>query len=187
MNTALLLDEGPCKRVWRDRPYRETLTLRDGRSVSLRPAHHSDAPTLQAFFAGLSPRSRLLRFHGAVNGLPEAVLRSFTTQVWRQHIALVATAPLHDGLHRLVAEARYVKDSTAPDRAEFALTVADGWQALGLGRALLQRLATHAASEGFAALDGDVLAGNEPMLALLRGLGAQFQSQGSQLRATLLL
>ena len=35
---------GPaCYQAWRARPYRETLHLRNGRRVSLRPAHRSDA------------------------------------------------------------------------------------------------------------------------------------------------
>jgi ribosomal protein S18 acetylase RimI-like enzyme len=187
MNAALRFAPGRCERPWRQRPYRETLALREGRSVTLRPAHHSDAQALQGFFAALSPHSRLLRFHGAVNRLPAGVLRAFTTQVAKQHVALLATADTQDGLQRLVAEARYVVDADAPRRAEFALAVADDWQGLGLGRALLRRLATHAAAEGLDALQGTVLAGNDPMLGLLRGLDAQFQAEGSELRAILAL
>jgi acetyltransferase len=187
MNAALRIAGGRCERAWRERPYRETLALREGHVVTLRPAHRSDKSALQGFFATLSPRSRLLRFHGGVNQLPDAVLRAFTTQVSHQHVALVAMAATHDGPPRLVAEARYVADATALGHAEFALTVADGWQGLGLGRALLQRLATHAASEGLEVLDGSVMAGNEPMLGLLRGLGADFHSKGSEVHAALAL
>jgi GNAT superfamily N-acetyltransferase len=179
--------EGRCERAWRERPYRETLALRAGHVVTLRPAHRSDAGALQHFFSTLTPRSRLLRFHGTVNQLPDTVLRAFTTQVARQHVALVAVADTHDGPPALVAEARYVADAAAPGHAEFALAVADGWQGLGLGRALLQRLAAHAASEGLGVLRGSVMAGNEPMLGLLRGLGASFHSEGSEVHAALLL
>ena len=187
MNAALRIVDGHCARAWRERPYRETLALREGHVVTLRPAHRSDKSALQGFFATLSPRSRLLRFHGTVNQLPDAVLRAFTTQVSGQHMALVAMADAHDGPPRLVAEARYVADAGAPGHAEFALTVADGWQGLGLGRALLRRLATHGANEGLEVLEGGVMAGNEPMLSLLRGLGASFSSRGSEVRATLAL
>jgi acetyltransferase len=187
MNTALRVADGHCARAWRERPYRETLALREGHVVTLRPAHHSDKSALQGFFASLSSRSRLLRFHGGVNQLPDAVLRAFTTQVSHKHVALVAMAATDDGLPRLVAEARYVADAAAPGKGEFALTVADGWQGLGLGRALLRRLATHAAGEGFEVLGGSAMAGNEPMLALLRDLGASFHSEGSEVRATLAL
>lgn len=50
---------------------------------------------------------------------------------------------------------------------------------------LLRRLGTHAAREGLEVLDGSVLAGNKPMLALLRGLGAIFHSERSGVHATL--
>lgn len=187
MTAARRIDEGPCMRAWRERPYRETLALRDGREVTLRPAHRSDAQALQGFFAALSTRSRWLRFHGTINRLPDAVLRAFTTQVSRQHVSLVALSRPHDGPARLVAEARYVADTSVCGRAEFALSVADAWQGLGLGKALLRRLARHAAAEGLVALDGGVMAGNEPMLGLLRDVGATFINQGPVVHAILTL
>lgn len=185
MNAALRLADGRCERAWRERPYREALALRGGHRVTLRPAHRSDADALQGFFSTLSPHSRRLRFHGGMKLLPEGVLRAFTTQVPRQHVALLAMAETPDGLSCLVAEARYVVDAAAPGRAEFALTVADAWQGLGMGGALLRRLAAHAAAEGLEALDGSVMAGNQPMLSLLRGLGARFHSNGAEVGATL--
>ena len=48
------------------------------------------------------------------------------------------------------------------------IAVADEWQQLGLGHALLTRLAIHARANGFSRLRGSVMAGNEPMLALLQ-------------------
>jgi GNAT superfamily N-acetyltransferase len=178
MNTALQAADGGCTGAWRHRPYRECLALRDGRSLTLRPVHHSDADALQRFFAGLSPRSRLLRFHGAVNQLPAQVLGRMTTQVPQRHVALVAVAHTDDGLPQLLAEARYVV--SAPGHAEFALAVADAWQGQGLGRALLGRLATHARWAGVQWLQGSVLPGNEPMLKLAGQLGAQLQQQGAE-------
>lgn len=161
-----------CARAWRNKPYRETLTLRDGRRVMLRPIHRSDAPALQRlFFRGLSPRARLLRFHGVVNDMPEAALRALTTQVPRRHVALAAVTTTNDGLSTLLAEARYAVDDDG--EAEFAVAVADAWQGHGLGRALLLRLAAHARTEGIAMLNGAVVPGNEPMLRLMRSLGAE--------------
>lgn len=163
------------------------MALREGHVVTLRPAHRSDKNALQRFFATLALAAPLRWVHQ----LPDAMLRAFTTQVSHQHVALVAMADTHRGPRSLVAEARCVVDKPAPGHAEFALTVADRWQGLdlglGLGRALPRRLATHAAREGLEVLDGSVLAGNEPMLALLRGLGAILHSEGSGLHATLAL
>lgn len=185
MNTALQLPDGRCAQALRLQPYRETLALRAGPPVLLRPAHRGDAAALQALFAGLSLRSRRWRFHGAVRQLPDAVLERFTTQVPQRHVALVALRQTDDGLPRLVAEARYLTGHLRPGQGEFALTVADELQGLGLGRALLQRLAAHAASQGLAELVGQVLPDNGPMLALLQRLGAAVEPDGSELRATL--
>jgi acetyltransferase len=173
-----------CVRAWRDRPYRETLALRDGRCVTLRPAHHGDAPALRQFFFGsLSPRARLLRFHGAINQLPDSTLRAMTTQVPQRHVALVALATTDDGLQHLLAEARYVVEDEG--EAEFAIAVADAWQGQGLGRALVRRLAAHARAEGVPVLHGAVVPGNEPMLRLMHSLGAQLHGHAPEVKVRL--
>lgn len=157
----------------------QPLTLADGRSVILRPVLPQDAEAIRGFFATLSPASRLRRFHGVVNRLPDGALEAMTSIDYQRHLALVAevrTDDAADGPTGLVADARYVVDDDADDRAEFAIAVADDWQGLGLGRALLERLARHARARGLHRLDGAVLADNEPMLALLGRLGATLRT-----------
>jgi RimJ/RimL family protein N-acetyltransferase len=171
--------EGRCTgAAWQGR-YRERLLLRDGRSLRLRPAHHRDAPLLQGFFAELSPRSRLLRFHGAIRHLPDAAARQLSTQVASRHVALVALDDGPDGEPVICAEARYAIEPEHADEAEFGIAVADDWQQLGLGRALLTRLAIHARAQGIRRLRGSVMAGNEPMLALMRTLGAELRADAA--------
>jgi acetyltransferase len=179
---------GGCSGAWQRGRYRERVLLRDGRSVLLRPALHRDAALLQRFFAELSPRARLLRFHGAVNGLSDAAARTLSTQVASRHVALVALTDGPDGLPELCAEARYAVDEDLDgDEAEFGIAVADDWQQLGLGHALLTRLAIHARANGFSRLRGSVMAGNEPMLALLRALGAELRGHAAEVRGTIAL
>jgi len=152
----------------------QPLTLADGRSVIVRPVLPQDAEAERAFFAALSPASRLRRFHGVVNRLPDGALEAMTSIDYQRHLALVAEARADDaalGSTWLVADARYVVDDAGS--AEFALAVADDWQGRGLGRALLERLARHARARGVRRLDGTVLADNEPMLAMLHRLGAR--------------
>lgn len=177
-----------CAARWRGGPYRETLSLRDGRGVLLRPAHHRDAAALQAFFAGLSPRSRLLRFHGALNRLPDAAALSMSTQLAQRHVALVALSQAADGESMLCAEARYAIDEGAHSReAELGMAVADGWQHGGLGRALLTRLVIHARASGVEVLRASVMAGNEPMLHLLRTLGAELRADATEVQGLIRL
>jgi hypothetical protein len=40
----------------------------------IRPLHAGDRPLLEALMRGLSPSSRLLRFHAAVSEVPAALL-----------------------------------------------------------------------------------------------------------------
>jgi RimJ/RimL family protein N-acetyltransferase len=186
MNGHTLPITPACVRAWRDKPYRETLALRDGRQVTLRPARYSDAPALRQFFFGsLSPRARLLRFHGAINQLPDSALRAMSTQIPRRHVALVAYTHTDDGLAHLLAEARYVVEDEG--EAEFAVAVADAWQGQGLGRALVQRLAAHARAEGVPLLHGAVVPGNEPMLRLMHSLGAELQGHAPEVKVRLAL
>lgn len=143
------------------------LTLRDGRTARIRPVRPHDAAAEQAFVVGLSPLTRYRRFHLGLSELPAALLRSFTEVDQSEHVALVAES---DGA--IVADARYVRDLTGRT-GEFAIAVADAWQGSGLGRALMQHLLSHARRSGLERLCGGVLADNEPMLAVMRHLGAR--------------
>ena len=154
----------------------ERLMLGDGRCVRVRPVRAGDAEGEQAFVVALSPQSRRSRFHGALKQLPEPVLRAMTAVDFQQHVAIVAEAGCSDGAARLVADARYVLAEEGQGGAEFAVAVADDWQGLGLGSALLQRLAQHARARGLGRLHGRVLVDNSPMLGLMRRLGARLRN-----------
>jgi acetyltransferase len=97
--------------------------------------------------------------------LPPRMLARFTQLDYDRELALVV---LHEG--QFVAVGRYAPtlDGTS---AEFALTVADAWQAKGIGRALLERLCHCARDAGYEALYGYILADNRDMLQLASKLG----------------
>lgn len=67
------------------------IRLRDGTLATLRPVVPSDAEAECAFVAGLSQAARFSRFHGAVNGLSDAMARYLTCVDQERHVALVAT------------------------------------------------------------------------------------------------
>jgi acetyltransferase len=150
------------------------LELADGRHVIVCPVDPTDARAEQAFVAdGLSPASRYRRFHFGLRYLPDELVRQMTEIDQWQHVALVAR-PADEPHGAIVADARYVR-SADTDEAEFAIVVADAWQRVGLARALLERLARHARATGVRRLYGDVLWGNQPMIALVRSLGGELQ------------
>ncbi|HKX43761.1 MAG TPA: GNAT family N-acetyltransferase [Burkholderiaceae bacterium] len=153
---------------------RERIELADGRHVIVCPVDPADARAEQVFVAdGLSPASRYRRFHFGLRQLPDELVRQMTEIDQWQHVALVAR-PAGDPHGAIVADARYVRSDAAAE-AEFAIAVADAWQRVGLARELLLRLARHARAAGVRHLYGDVLWGNQPMIALARALGGALE------------
>jgi acetyltransferase len=152
----------------------DRLRLADGREVVVRPVLAFDADAEQDFVRALSPAARLRRFHFGMRELPLSILRAMTEVDHDDHVAIVAEAFDDDEAPRIVADARYVRGprERACHEAEFAIAVADDWQGVGLGRALLQRLARHAARRGLHQLVGDVLPDNRAMFAVAASLGA---------------
>ena len=154
--------------------WRQGWSLRDGRCVQVRAPHAPDVPRLASFFAALAPLSRRHRFHGAVNRIPDDVLRTMIEIDPRRQLAVVVEtvfeAPAAT-VSPLVAEARLAFDADRGE-GEFALAVADDWQGAGLGSRLLNLLSRQARALGLDTLVGRVEDDNDAMLALLRGAGA---------------
>ena len=71
--------------------------LRDGSAVLIRPVRPADAGLLEDGFAGLSDRSRRLRFLGPKASLSAAELRYFTDVDHRDHEALGALDHVRGG------------------------------------------------------------------------------------------
>lgn len=137
--------------------------------VVVRPVlPQDDAPTA-AFFASLSGETRRSRFMAPVRDVAPWLIQSFTRVDYRQHVALVAEV-FEDGVETVIAEVRYVLFDDGAS-AEFAVTVGEAWQGLGLARLLLAKLACHARKSGVRRLLGETLAGNAPMLHLARSAG----------------
>jgi acetyltransferase len=152
----------------------ERVRLRDGRAVLIRPVGPRDAPLQQAFVRGLSPQSRLRRFHTTLSELPPTMLSYLTNVDHVDHIALIAEIAA-DAERRHVAEARWVRRRDEPQRADFAIAVADDHQKGGLGARLMGALERSAAARGIASLHGSVLRSNAPMIAWLSRRGWRFR------------
>jgi acetyltransferase len=148
----------------------DRIALRPGREVVVRPVLALDAAAEQAFVRQLSADSRRKRFHTALVELSPSLLRQMTDVDHVGHVAVVAEAFDADDEPTIVADARYVRDG---DETHFAIAVADDWQRLGLGRALMQRLLRHAARHGVAHLVADMLIGNVAMARLAASFGGR--------------
>lgn len=156
-------------------PYRaRRLRLRDGREVTLRAIAESDAPAIARAFDQLSPTSRYNRFMQHKKQLnPEALERGVRRRPGEDY-AFVAAVPGAAGApgEEIVGAAQYVpSDNGDPGLCEFAITLAEDWRGSGLATQLMCSLLRRARYDGYAQMEGLVLASNEPMLALARKLG----------------
>jgi L-amino acid N-acyltransferase YncA len=157
----------------------ERLKLRDGRIVDVRPLERCDRPLLEAAIIRLSDESRYLRFGTAKPRMPERELDRFVDVDHHDREALLAIDPLTG---RGVAVVRYVQVPGEPGVVELAATVADDWQGIGLGTALLAELTQRARDEGHWLLRAHVLAANNRSLAMLRRAGFSGRPEAGALR-----
>ena len=156
-----------------DPGYRESRMLaakrRPDLRLALRPARSSDGDALQTYVRGLSPQSRYNRFLGAANELPASELARALAANGRDVLTLLLTSTAEER-ERVVGEAR-VALSCAQRAGEFGMSIADDWQGLGFGSALVQEIERKAAADGIQLLFGDTLRSNQAMIGLARGRG----------------
>jgi GNAT superfamily N-acetyltransferase len=139
--------------------------------VLIRPLTTCDAPAaVDAVFAGLSPRSRYLRFHSPVPRLSASLRRALADLDGHRRVAVAGypADPAGDPAGPPVGIARFATAAggQAHGEAEVAVAVVDRWQRRGVGRGLLTALAAVAADLGYRRLTGTVLPENTAMLAL---------------------
>jgi long-chain acyl-CoA synthetase len=149
-----------------------TVTLRDGRRVTLRPVRRDDVARTAAFLDELSPPSKHFLFLGGITRLSDTALRRLCDPDYAHDMAYVAvTANTAAGeSERQVGVCRYA-GADSQRGAEISVAVADDWQHQGLGKLLLSRLIEHARSHGVHRLYSIDAATNEPMRRLARELG----------------
>jgi L-amino acid N-acyltransferase YncA len=146
-----------------------TLSLKDGREVLVRTIRSDDEHRLQDAVRALSKEARYTRFMSPLRELPPSLLERAVHSVGGGDLQLVAvTGTAADEV--IVAGARYSSEPGAGD-CEFAIALRDEWQGAGLARRLLELLIGHAAAEGFAGMEGFILASNTRMLGLAAKLG----------------
>jgi RimJ/RimL family protein N-acetyltransferase len=143
--------------------------LRDGRRVRLREIRPDDRDEVLQAFGRLSSESRYMRFMSAMRELPPKVLERTVNPRDERELGLVAEVPAADGID-IVAGARYYIQSDG-ETCEFAVTVADGWQRVGLASRLMRELIEAARARGLKHMEGFVLADNAGMIDLARRLG----------------
>jgi acetyltransferase len=151
----------------------QRMELGDGTPVTVRPIRPEDAVMEEAFVAGLSERTRYLRFMYSMQTLSADQLSRFTQIDYDREMALIATVPDPEpgsGGEQQIAVARY---STLPDpqECEFAIVVGDDWQNRGLARRLMEALIEVARSRRYERMVGMILKENRRMRDFSEHLG----------------
>jgi len=153
------------------RPYPEgldeTVTLRDGTEVLLRPIRPEDEASHIEFIASLSPEDSHFRFFHYVRSMPRTQLARLTQVDYDREMAFVATRPSPRGGTETIGVVRTVADP-ANESAELSIVVRSDLKRRGLGAHLLRKAIAYCRSRGTKQLAGDVLAGNSSMLELAR-------------------
>lgn len=175
-------NEGEPQRRGTALPEPETVTLRDGSQVILRPIRPDDAPRLQALYGRLSPQSIFFRFLGHSPALSDGEARRLANVDYARQMAWVA-APAAEPAEEIIGVARYALPpeasggEEAPRAAEAAVVVEDRWQRRGLGTLLLRRLAHYARAQGIEQLQATVHQANRQILRFIRRSGLPTESQ----------
>jgi len=134
--------------------------LRDGSSVTIRPATTEDEPALRSFLSGMCLEARRMRFFTEAASM--RIAAHLVAVVDQSHYGLVA----HDETGTVVAHAIYVQLDAA--RAEVGVEVADHLHGCGLGTILVDRLAASAERRGITTFVAEVLCENGEMLDVFR-------------------
>jgi L-amino acid N-acyltransferase YncA len=148
----------------------------------IEPLRRGDAAAVTELFDGMSARSRRQRFHNSVPRLSSRMLAFLSDVDGERHIAVAAWVR-----GRCVGIARAVVSRDRTDVADVAVAVADAHQRQGLGRRLIDALATDARAIGIRELEATIHPGNDAARGLARTLAATASYDDGVVRAQLSL
>lgn len=178
-DARLILREGDAAGVLAIAPYPAELagsfTLPDGERLTVRPIRPEDAAAHLEAFARLRPEDVRFRFFAPLRELSPAVAARLTQIDYDREMAFVAVRARPGAPDATVGTARLIRGAASgmggAEEGEFAVLVADEMKGRGLGRHLLERLIAWARANQLAAVQGQVLSDNLPMLGFVRALG----------------
>jgi RimJ/RimL family protein N-acetyltransferase len=170
------------------RSYSAGDTLKDGTPITIRAIRREDAGTILQAFRGLDRESVYRRFFTPKKDLSPVELEQLTEVDFNRVVALVVTKAVENG-EVLIAGGRYAVEDPASGAAEIAFMTDGAHRGLGIASLILKHLVQIAREAGISRFDGEVLAENQPMLAVFQrsGLPMQLRRDGSVIHVTLSL
>jgi GNAT superfamily N-acetyltransferase len=151
----------------------ETVELRDGTRIGIRPVRPDDKDAIAAGFARLSPESRYRRFFAPLRELSPRDLAYLTEVDHHDHEALIG---FDEASGEPVGVVRYVRGAE-PTEAEVAVVVVDDWQGRGVATALLDGLVTRAREEGIEHFLALVMSDNDEAIRMFDAMAPDGSAQ----------
>ena len=148
--------------------YESEVTLKNSKTVFVRPIRETDNNLLLELFDRLKPDSIYMRFLSRLGSLPEDLLFKLTHIDYMNQFALAALVKENDK-DSIIAVARYSHEP-GDDVTDFAVAVRDDWQGLGLGKSLLLKLLMIGKENGFHHFASVASSSNKIMKNLVRSL-----------------
>lgn len=147
--------------------WEQTLALKGGREVFVRPVRPEDEDLFKTFFEAVTPEDLRLRFFAPVRDFSHRFLARLTQLDYARAIAFTAIDPETGSLLGVV---RLHAD---PDHqtGEYAVMVRSDLKGLGLGWALMKLIIRYARADGIAEIKGEVLKENTSMISMCQALG----------------
>jgi len=142
-------------------PYDDVLS-----EFAIRPIRPDDRERILHAIDYTSAQTYSRRFHEVGHHFTDRELTNLTDLDGENHVALIATERSRPD--RLVAIARFVRDPSEPNEAEFAVTVHDPYQRRGIGCGMLNLLEHAALERGVRRFRAFIETDNDAMIALMR-------------------
>lgn len=147
--------------------WEQTLSIKDGREVFVRPVRPEDEGLFRSFFEMVSTEDLRLRFFAPVRDFNHRFLARLTQLDYARAIAFAALDPGDDsliGVVRLHADPNH-------QTGEYAVMIRSDLKGLGLGWALMKLIIRYARADGIQTIKGEVLKENTSMISMCRALG----------------
>ncbi|TDT38630.1 acetyltransferase [Halospina denitrificans] len=152
------------------RELEETVVLKSGREVLLRPIRAEDEPRHLEFHESQSPETIRYRFFQYRNQFSHEDVARMVQIDYDREMVFIATESTEDGDERTLGSVRVWTDADNI-HCEFAVMVRDEMRGEGLGRVLMEKMIRYCRARGTLEMVGNVLPGNESMNGLARALG----------------
>ncbi len=162
------------------RPYpkelEEKATLKDGRSVLLRPILPEDEPTHKSFIEHVSDEDLYKRFFSDVGEMNHEALANLTQIDYDREMAFVAVCLNEQGEQEILGVVRALANPEHTD-AEFAVLVRSDLKGMGLGRILMDKVINYGKLSGLKRINGMTMPSNTGMIGLARKVGFSIDVQ----------